>query len=107
MGTLPATLLLAFIAFLFKRRQQASDEVFFDELSNKKQPVVTKTEKEAEELPLDELSLAEELDLEEELSLDDELTLDDELSLVDELGLDDDLSIDLILATLQAGRTRA
>ena len=95
MGTLPAILILSLLAFLFKRRKQASDEVFFNELESKKQAPVAKKESPAEELSLDdELNLDDELDL----SLDDELNLDDELdlSLDDELNLDDDLSIDLI-----------
>ena len=103
MGTLPAILLLGLLAFLFKRRQQASDEVFFNELDSKKQSPSPQKESEKEELSLDdeltlddELSLDDELNLDDELSLDDELNLDDELSLEDELSLDDDLSIGLI-----------
>jgi pilus assembly protein FimV len=109
MGTLPAILILSLLAFLFKRRKQASDEVFFNELESKKQAPVAKKESPTEELSLDdELNLDDELDLslddelnlgdELDLSLDDELNLDDELdlSLDDELNLDDDLSIDSI-----------
>ena len=109
MGTLPAILILLLLALLFKRRKQASDEVFFNELDSKKQEPVAKKESTSEELSLDdELNLDDELDLsldgelnlddELDLSLDDELNLDDELdlSLDDELNLDDDLSIDLI-----------
>ena len=109
MGTLPASLMLGLLWFLFKRRKQASDEVFFNELESNKQVPVAKKESAAEELSLDDelnlddeldLSLDDELNLDDELdlSLDDELNLDDELdlSLDDELNLDDDLSIDLI-----------
>ncbi|PKI15999.1 FimV/HubP family polar landmark protein, partial [Colwellia sp. 12G3] len=115
MGSLPAILILGLLAFLFNRRKQASDEVFFNELDSKKQASAVIKESPAEEFSLDnELSLDDELDLslddelnfddelnlddELDLSLDDELNLDDELdlSLDDELGLDDDLSIDLI-----------
>jgi pilus assembly protein FimV len=111
MGTLPASLMLGLLWFLFKRRKQASDEVFFNELESKKQAPAAKKESPAEELSLDDelnlddeldLSLDDELNLDDELdlSLDDELNLDDELdlSLDDELNLDDDLSIDLIVS---------
>ncbi|TMM42474.1 FimV/HubP family polar landmark protein, partial [Colwellia ponticola] len=93
MGTMPAALILSLLALLFKRRKQASDEVFFNELDTKKEPAKATKDSAAEEL-----SLADELDLsiDDELSLDDELdlSLDDEVSLEDELGLEDDLAID-------------
>ena len=101
MGTMPAVLILLLLAFLFKRRKQASDEVFFNELESKKQASTAKKESVADELSLDdELNLDDELDLslDDELNLDDELdlSLDDELNLDGEFSLDDDLSIDLI-----------
>ena len=103
MGTLPAILILLLLVFLFKRRKQASDEVFFNELESKKQAPTAKKEIAAEGLNLDDeldLSVDEKLDLDDELdlSLDEELNLDDELdlSLDDELNLDAELSIDLI-----------
>ncbi|WP_057181769.1 FimV/HubP family polar landmark protein [Colwellia sp. MT2012] len=88
MGTMPALLILALLGFLFKRRQQASDEAFFSELDSKKKTPSPKAKKET--------VVEEELSLDNELSLDDELNLDDELDLSDDLSLDDELSIDLI-----------
>ncbi|MBU2892378.1 hypothetical protein KO495_03455, partial [Colwellia sp. D2M02] len=107
MGTVPAMLLLGLLAFLFKRRQKASDEVFFNELDKEKAPKEAPENK--KETTDDELSLVGDLDLDDELSLDDELDIEDELSLDDDLGLDlddslslddqlldDDLSVDLL-----------
>ncbi|TYK66457.1 FimV/HubP family polar landmark protein [Colwellia echini] len=106
MGTLPAILVLGLLAFLFKRRKQASDEAFFSELENKKQPdkvpetgaAVAAATEEALDLTLDdELDLSLELDNELDLSLDDDidLSIDDELSLDnDVIHLDDDDNLD-------------
>jgi pilus assembly protein FimV len=101
MGTMPAIFILGLLALLFRRRQQASDEVFFSELDSKKQVKTSKKEVEDEVVSLDDeldlgddLSLDDELDLGDDLSLDDELDLGDDLSLDDELDLGDDLSLD-------------
>jgi len=94
MSFVPAILILGLLFFLFNRRKQTSDEVFFNELESKKQTPQAEKVSVAEELLSDEeLNLDDELDL----SLDDELNLDNELdlSLDDELNLDNELDLSL------------